>query len=75
MVVTTPQKFPEIPKFMYANLFSRYLKVCLERRKLTVVVFGEACSEALTFLAPCNLRGLNVRVTPQGMSCKTRRGQ
>lgn len=46
-----------------------------KEEKLTVVVFGEACSEALTFLAPCNLRGLNVRVTPQGMSCKTRRGQ
>ena len=44
-----------------------------EKTWLTVVVFGEACSEALTLFAPCNLRGLNVRVTPQGMSCKTRR--
>ena len=44
-----------------------------KEEKLTVVVFGEACSEALTLFAPCNLRGLNVRVTPQGMSCKTRR--
>ena len=44
-----------------------------EKTWLTVVVFGEACSEALTLFAPCNLRGLNVRVTLQGMSCKTRR--